>query len=132
MDIVIDTSAIVAVVAGEPERDWLVEVTRGANLLAPQSVLWEVGNAFSAMLRRQRTTLPAVLMAIAAFQQIPLRLVEVELDESLCLAAQFGIYAYDAYLIRCAIKYGAALLSLDDGLNRWAHQAQVQTIEVPR
>ena len=34
MDIVIDTSIIVAVIAHEPQRDALIELTRGADLLA--------------------------------------------------------------------------------------------------
>ena len=54
MDIVIDTSAIIAVIANEPEKEALVELTTGADLIAPRSVHWEIGNAFSAMLRRER------------------------------------------------------------------------------
>ena len=37
--------------------------------MAPLSVHWEVGNAFSAMLRRQRVTLPDVLTALEAYRQ---------------------------------------------------------------
>lgn len=46
MDIVIDASAIIAVLAGEPERERLLSLTSGANLIAPPSVHWEIGNAF--------------------------------------------------------------------------------------
>src|SRR5437763_8514880 len=54
MDIVADTSAIIAVIANEPEKSALVAHTQGADLFAPLSIPWEVGNAFSAMLKRQR------------------------------------------------------------------------------
>ncbi len=52
MDIVLDTSVIIAVIANEPEKRVLIRLTKGAELIAPQSVHWEIGNAFSAMLKR--------------------------------------------------------------------------------
>jgi uncharacterized protein with PIN domain len=64
VDIVIDTSVIIAVIANEPERERIVAATYRANLLAPMSVHWEVGNAFSAMLRRGRTTVEAVYQRV--------------------------------------------------------------------
>ena len=56
--------------------------------------------------------------------------VDVELDESLLIAAQYNIYAYDAYLLRCAIKYRLPLLTLDRGLRHVAGQVGVQLVEV--
>ena len=130
MDIVVDTSVIVAVIVNEPQREVLIERTRGANLLAPPSVHWEIGNAFSAMLRRRRVTLAEALKAIEVYRQIPIRYVEVELEEALKVAGEAGIYAYDAYLIRCAQKYGAPLLTLDKELGRVAEGMGVEVIEV--
>jgi predicted nucleic acid-binding protein len=130
MDIVVDTSVIVAVIAHEPQRGTLIELTRGADLLAPASVHWEIGNAFSAMLKRNRIELEQALQAIAAYRQIPVRYVDVELDDALELAAHYAIYAYDAYLIRCGLKFNAPLLSLDSGLLQAAEQAGVHVIEV--
>ncbi|MGD0015563.1 MAG: type II toxin-antitoxin system VapC family toxin, partial [Bryobacteraceae bacterium] len=56
MDLVVDTSVILAVLISEPERLNIVELTRDANLLAPASVHWEIGNAISAMIKRKRLT----------------------------------------------------------------------------
>ena len=130
MDIVVDTSILIAVIANEPQRDTIIEITRGADLLTPPSVHWEVGNAFSAMLRRNRITLAQTLRALEVYGQIPIRLADVELEDSLTIAAQLNIYAYDAYLIRCALKYNAPLISLDEGLVRAAQQMKVRIIEV--
>lgn len=130
MDIVVDTSVLVAVIAHEPQRDALIELTRGADLLAPSSVHWEIGNAFSAMLKRNRIELEQAMQAIAAYRQIPIRYVDVELGDALAIAAQYGIYAYDADLIRCGLKFNAPLLSLDRGLLQAAGQAGVHVIEV--
>jgi predicted nucleic acid-binding protein len=130
MDIVIDTSVVVAVIAHEPQRGALIRLTKGADLLAPASVHWEIGNAFSAMLKRNRIEVDQALQAVAAYRQIPIRYVDVELEDTLTIAARYAIYAYDAYLIRCGLKFSAPLLSLDRGLLQVAEQAGVHTIEV--
>ena len=46
MNIVIDTSAIIAVIADEPEKARLIELTKGVTLVVPPSIKWEIGNAF--------------------------------------------------------------------------------------
>ena len=130
MDIVVDTSVIVAVIAHEPQRGALIRLTKGADLLAPASVHWEIGNAFSAMLKRNRIEVDQALQAVAAYRQIPIRYVDVELEDTLAIAARYAIYAYDAYLIRCGLKFSAPLLSLDRSLLQLAEQAGVDTIEV--
>ncbi len=75
---VIDASAIIAVIAGEPEREELIKCTQGTGLSAPPSVHWEIGNALSAMLKRRRNSLVQALKAISAYQQIPIRFVDIE------------------------------------------------------
>ena len=130
MNVVIDASAIIAVIAAEPQRGALIELTRGADLLAPHSVHWEIGNAFSAMIRRNRITLEQATVSIRAYKSIPIRFLEIDLQASLEIADRLGIYAYDAYLIRCAIRYNAPLISLDRGLVRAAKRLNAQVIEV--
>jgi predicted nucleic acid-binding protein len=130
VNLVIDTSAIIAVLANEPEKPRLVELTTGVSLLAPQSVHWEIGNAFSAMLKRARVTLDQVRAAVAIYHRIPIRLLDVDLTEALAIAAEFDLYAYDAYLIACARKQRCSLLALDRGLVHAAKQAGVPVLEV--
>ena len=130
MDMVVDTSTIIAVIANEPERETLVELTTGADLIAPRSVHWEIGNAFSAMLRRDRIKIEQAIQAVRLYQQIPIRFVDVELEESLKIADTLGIYAYDAYLIRCALKYKSPLISLDRKLVNAAKEMKAGVIEV--
>lgn len=130
MDIVIDASVIIAVIANEPLKAKLIEQTKGADLIAPHSVHWEIGNAFSAMLRRGRITLEQALEALDAYRRIPIRFVDVELEESLRIADRLKIYAYDAYLVQCALKYKAPLLSLDMSLVDSARCMQAKAIEV--
>ncbi|MCR4407264.1 MAG: type II toxin-antitoxin system VapC family toxin [Anaerolineae bacterium] len=132
MDIVVDTSTLIAVIADEPEKEALIELTTGANLIAPHSVHWEIGNAFSAMLRRGRITVEQAIQAVQVYQRIPIRFVDVELEETLKIVDALGIYAYDAYLIRCAQKYKSPLLSLDRNLVDATKHMGVKVMEVVR
>ena len=130
-EIAVDASAIIAVIAYEPERATLIELTRGADLVAPLSLPWEIGNAFSAMLKRRRVSLEQTIEAIRIYNSIPIRLVEVDLEEALRLAARLNIYAYDAYLLCCAERYEAPLLSLDRDLVSAAVALGLPVLEVP-
>jgi len=128
MNIVVDTSAIIAVIINEPSKPAIIQATQQANLLAPTSVHWEIANTFSAMFRRNRIRLDNALQAITIYQQIPIRFVDVELIESLQIASQLNLYAYDGYLLRCAQKYHAPLLSLDRTLQEAAEMMDVTTV----
>jgi len=130
MDILVDTSVLIAVITNEPIRPRLIDLTMGAHLLAPASVPWEIGNAFSAMLKRKRATLEQIQQAWAAYQQIPLRFVTIDIGHALIIAAKYDIYAYDAYFIAGALQQKSALITLDGGLRQAAHQAGVTILEV--
>ena len=130
MEIVIDASVLIAVITNEGEKEKLVAMTNEAELIAPLSVHWEIGNAFSSLLKRRRVTLEEALQAIEIYLQIPVRFVEVELAESLELADELDLYAYDAYLLRCAAKYRLPLLTLDGRLIQAAKEKKIQVLEV--
>jgi len=128
--VVIDTSIIVAVIINEPEKSEIINLTEGADLLAPSSVFWEVGNAFSAMFKRKRADFNKVVKALNIFKNIPIRFVDVELEKSLQIAKEVNIYCYDAYLLRCAQKYHAPLMTLDKKLLNIARSIYIDVIEV--
>ena len=130
MDLTVDTSAVLAVVLNEPTRATLLEITRGAELRAPGSLPWEVGNACSALVKRGRLDGERAGAAVAAFQRIPIQLVPVEVDESVRLAAELGLYAYDAYMLTCARRSRTPLLTLDEPLARAARKVGIQVLEV--
>jgi predicted nucleic acid-binding protein len=130
LELVVDSSVLIAVLTGEPTRDHLIARTQGAELVAPGSVHWEVGNAFSALLKRRRLKLAEAQAALAAYAQIPIRFVDVELAAGLELADRFGLYAYDAFLMVCARRQRARLLTIDARLGRAAKEAGVELMEV--
>lgn len=131
MAVVIDTSVLIAVVAGESERTALIEATEGEELIAPASVHWEIGNACSAMLKLRRASWTDVESILAAYARIPIRFLDVDLVASLALADRLNLYAYDAYLLACAQTRRAPLLTLDRTLRIAALRAGVGLMEVP-
>ncbi|MEF8797435.1 MAG: type II toxin-antitoxin system VapC family toxin [Salinivenus sp.] len=130
MKLVVDTSAIIAVLLGEEDRDHVVEAAEGADLIAPVSLHWEIGNAFSAMTGRGRLSASAALEATGRYQEIPIQFVEVGLPESIRLSDELGLYAYDAYMLEAARRHRAPLLTLDGGLQEAALRAGVDLIEL--
>jgi len=130
MDVVIDTSALIAVIVGEPVRNEIIEFTTGNTLIGPGSIPWEIGNAFSAMLKQDRLTLDEAQKGLAIFDSIPLRYVEPDFVNALKLSKNSNIYAYDAYFLDCALRYKAPLLTLDRKLKTAARNINVETLEV--
>ncbi len=130
MKLVIDTSVMIAALTSEPERRTLVRLTRGADLLAPASVHWEVGNALAAMFKRNRIDAKQIARVLRAYDRIPVRYIDIDLAAALDLAVEHGIYAYDAYVIACARKQRCSVISLDQTLLRVAKGAGVRVLEV--
>ena len=129
MNIVVDTSVLMAVLIGEPEKQKLINLTRGTDLIAPPSVHWEIGNALAAMLKRKRITADQISVILGTYSQIPIRFVDVNLAASLRIASKYDLYAYDAYIITCAQDSHCGLISLDKALCKAAADAQVKVLE---
>ena len=130
MEIVIDTSALISVIAGEPERKRIIELTAGNALIGPGSISWEIGNAFSAMLKQKRLTLAEAEKGLSIFKGIPIRYIDPDFVKALKLSKQANICAYDAYFLDCAIRHKAPLLTLDRKLMASAQNFNLKTLEV--
>jgi predicted nucleic acid-binding protein len=128
--IVVDTSAVMAVLLNEPHRDRVIELTAGADLVAPASLSAEIGNALSALMKRKRLGAAQARQVVSDFQAIPLSLTEIDLEASVALAASLNVYAYDAYMLTTALSRGLPLLTLDGGLAEAGRRANVNLIEV--
>jgi predicted nucleic acid-binding protein len=130
MEIVIDTSALLAVVAMEPERAELIRLSKGATLVAPSSVHWEIGNALSAMFKRKAIDMDDALRVLDGYAAIPIRLIDLSLQQAVRLSQELNVYAYDAYVIACAINQRAPILSLDNVLKERARMLKLDVLEV--
>lgn len=129
MVFLIDTSAVLAVALGEPEREWLIQATDAARLAAPTVLPYEIGNALSAMVKRGRLSVSQGSEAYRLARRIPVEMVEVNVERALRLAMEQEIYAYDAYFLYCAQSVGLPLLTLDRSMQRMAAELGIETLE---
>jgi len=65
-----------------------------------------------------------------AYAEVPIKLVDVNLKRALALVEKHRIYAYDAYLLVCAMQSNSPLLTLDKPLQRVADSLAIQVLEV--
>jgi predicted nucleic acid-binding protein len=82
------------------------------------------------MFKRGRIDRGQIRQVLRAYERIPIRYLEVPLSEALELAVQHGLYAYDAYVLACAMSRRCRVISLDKGLLRAAEAAGVGMLEV--
>jgi predicted nucleic acid-binding protein len=129
-NVVIDTSALLAVLLAEPEKQAVVEATMGSVVCAPASLRWEVGNAATAGVKRRRLTPERAQQLIADFEQVTIRELAIDLQRAVDLALQLGIYAYDAYILEAARSSGFPLLALDGPLRKNARNLGLAVTEL--
>jgi len=129
MNIISDTNIFLAVALDEPEKIHIIEISGGMNASAPEILPYEIGNALSAMLKRKQITHKQAFKALKATRSIPVRLLSVDIRESLDIARKFNIYAYDAYFLQCARSTGYPLLTLDRKMHQVAIELNIEILE---
>ena len=129
-NIVIDTSAILAVLLDEPEKQALVEGTMGSVVCAPASLRWEVGNAATAGVKRRRLTRERARQLVTDFEQVTIRELTIDLNRAVDLGLELGIYAYDAYILEAARSSGFPLLALDGPIRKNAKKLSLSLVEL--
>lgn len=130
MDLVVDTSSLLAVLLEEPERDALIRLTTGATVCIPPSVPWEIGNALSALVRWRRLTRAQARRVVRSFEAIPVDAVGIDLERAVDLAAAHALYAYDGYLLEAARVRRAPLVTLDRPLRAAAERIGLSIVEL--
>lgn len=130
MNMVIDTSAIIASVMRSPERDALAEAATGHVLIAPGFVRWEVCQAFSVMIRQKGIDAGEAQRGMEIVEDIPLRYVDVDMAQVLSSASRLKVVAADAFLLETATRYNAPLLTLDRSLGRVAESLGIDVVRL--
>ena len=129
MKIVADTNVFIAVALDEPEKPRLIEVTSACELLAPEVLPFEIGNALTALMRKRILEPDEIESAWTMTQAIPVELCALDIREALRIASRLKIYAYDAYFIECALRSRSPLLTLDRRLRTVAGDLGVEILE---
>lgn len=129
MDIVADTNIFLAVALNEPQKKRIIDLTTEASVVAPEVLPYEIGDALSAMVKRRQISASEALDVEERTQEIPVRLVNVDVRASLQLALEHDIYAYDAYFLHCAKSFAAPLLTLDRRMKQVAADLKIRLLE---
>lgn len=129
MRIIADTNIFLAAVLEEPEKERIVALTSGHELVAPEILFYEVGNALSALVKKALLDADEVNTVWEMVQQIPVQLTAVDIGSALRIATAHGIYAYDAYFLECAIHMRSPLLTLDKKMKLVAGELGIQILE---
>ena len=129
MRIVSDTNIFLAVALDEPERGRIIQLTSGADAVAPNVLPYEIANALSAMINRNQVTPEEALFALQSASLIPVRLIEIDIKLALKLAIEFNIYAYDAYFLECARSLSCPLITLDSRMKQAAAELNIEILE---
>jgi predicted nucleic acid-binding protein len=129
-NIVIDTSAILAVLLDEPEKQAVVDATMRSAVCAPASLRWEVGNAATAGVKRRRLTTERARQLVTDFEQVTIRELAIDILGAVDLGLELGIYAYDAYILEAARSSGFPLLALDGPIRRNAKKLGLSLVEL--
>ncbi len=124
-----DTNIFLAVALSEPEKERIIELTAGYEILSPEILPYEIGNALTAMVKRKRLSPEEAEETFQYTQQVPVRLVRPDIAESLKLANRFNIYAYDAYFLQCARKFGLPIITLDKTMRTVASEMSITALE---
>lgn len=114
VEIVLDTSAIIAAIADEPDGDKVINLTENAILVCPNVISFEVANALTRMIRKRVVDKEKMNDLLKSFQKIPIKLFENDLEDVLEIAWSYKIYAYDAFFLNTAQSLNLPLLTFDD------------------
>jgi predicted nucleic acid-binding protein len=129
MKIIVDTNTFIAVALNEPEKGKIIELTEDHDLIAPDVLPFEIGNALTAMMKKNALKKEEVLSAWEIVQQIPVDLRHTNIKSALSIAIKFNLYVYGAYFLECAENLRSPLLTLDLGMQKLAREIGISILE---
>ena len=113
MEILLDASAIMAVIVKEPERDLVIQLTKEAVTVSPDMVSYEIANALTKMMKKKIIGKEQMINAFNYFKQIPIKNIEIDIKRALEIAWAYKLYAYDACYLEASKRFNLPLLTFD-------------------
>jgi predicted nucleic acid-binding protein len=120
MAVVVDASAIGAIMFGEPEAGTLRAHLEGETLVAPTLIDYELASLTLKKLRRDPRIGVAALAMLDAALKVSISRVSVPGTDVCALAARTGLTVYDASYLWLANTRDLELVTLDEALARAA------------
>ncbi|GMO42291.1 MAG: hypothetical protein Pg6C_03730 [Treponemataceae bacterium] len=116
MEIIADASAIMAVIAKEPEREVVIQLTKGTKILSPNMVSYEITNGLTKMVKKKVVDKERMLEVYEFYKRIPIKQIEIDIKKALEIAWDYKIYAYDACYLEAAKRLALPLLTFDGNM----------------
>jgi predicted nucleic acid-binding protein len=117
---IVDSSAIAAILFGEPTLPEVTERLRGHSLVAPVLLIYELSNVCLKKTRALPRERDRFLAGFQVWKEMGIDLVAVDFDGVLALAERFALSSYDASYLSLAQNLSAELVTLDQRLARAA------------
>jgi predicted nucleic acid-binding protein len=130
MEIMVDASTIICIILNEPEKAKIISLTEDAEIVSPEMISFEIGNALSRMVRKQRLNEEQALKAYSLFESILIRIVKVDMHKALKIFCKYEMYAYDAYYLEASRRIKLPLLTLDKGMKDKAKNMNIGLLDI--
>lgn len=121
LPVVVDASALAALVFGEPEAEEVAGQLTGHRLVAPTLLGYEMASVYVKKLRRYPGECSALGEMVQAYSELGIDEVQPDTHGIALLAEQFGLTAYDAAYLWLGRLINAPVITLDKQL---AHAAR--------
>jgi predicted nucleic acid-binding protein len=128
MEMILDASAIMAVIVKEPEREKVIQLTKGVIIISPNMVSYEIANGLTKMMKKKVIEKERMINAFKYYQRIPIRQIEVDFKKALEIAWDHKIYSYDACYLESAKRLGLPLLTFDGSMARIGKKLGINVI----
>ena len=119
---VVDTSALAALLFGEPEAERVASQLANDKLAAPAVLPFEMASVCLKKLRRHPEQREAILTAYALIDRLAIDYFPVEMKEIIALAEGSKLTVYDAAYLWLAQSLDSELITLDMTLARAAQR----------
>lgn len=118
--VVVDASAVAAVVFGEAAAERIVARLEGRQLAAPSLLTYEIVSVAGRKLRRGIVSARTAVVALTTFLRMRITLHEPDSLRMFQLASRTGLTGYDAAYLSLASSLSTELVTLDAKLERAA------------
>ena len=118
--IVVDASALAALVFGEPDAADVAARLEDGPVIAPTLLGYELGSVCLKKIRKRPRRRRVLMSAVALAGRMAVAEVDVPMPEVIELARTSGLTVYDAAYLWLARALDAELVTLDDDLARAA------------
>ena len=120
--LVVDASALGALVFGEPQAEEMSRALADATLVGPALLWFEMAAVAAKKIRHHPELEAAIRTALSLAFRLPIAIIDVDYGETVHLALKSNLTTYDASYLWLADHLDAELVTLDAKLGKIAEE----------